>query len=322
MKKDRLLALVLVVLLSVSVLPLQAFAADAGAVVNGDFSFFAGTYSAYENFVGGYGGGKPLPDLTLDADGRLSGKPTSYSSAISIKPSSVTKNSDGSYTCLKSGSLSPNGTFALGSEGYVLYPVGVAEPTYNLPTDVVRLKYVVVDGGVMEIVYHNTTALTGNGVNQPVPTAYATTQEVLIDGIPVRFETYGLKDEKGNITNYIKLRDLASRLNGTNAQFSVGWTGDGDPTGIIAVTSGGGYQNNGSEMSTPFSGDRPYGTGPSKLMVSGKVVDVEAILLKDDNGGGYTYFKLRDLGKALDFNVSWLDGKVVINTDEPYSDAN
>ena len=30
-----------------------------------------------------------------------------------------------------------------------------------------------------------------------------------------------------------------------------------------------------------------------------------AILLTDDQGGGYTYYKLRDLGKVLNFNVGW-----------------
>lgn len=316
MKKHRLLTLALALMLIVSVLPLQAFAADAGAVVSGDFSFFAGTYTPYQDKFAGYGGGQKLPDLTLSSDGTLSGKPVAYGSAISIKPSSVTKNSDGSYTCLKSGSLSPNGTFALGSEGYVLYPVGVAEPTYNLPTDVVRLKYVVVDGGVMEIVYHNTTAPTGNGVNQPVPTAYATTQEVPIDGVPVTFETYALKDENGNLSNYIKLRDLALQLNDTDAQFSVDWNG------ATVITTGEPYEPNGSEMKTPYSGDQPYEESTAPFVVNGEPVTISAILLRDANGGGYTYYKLRDLGKALDFNVSWIDGKVVINTDEPYSDAN
>lgn len=40
-------------------------------------------------------------------------------------------------------------------------------------------------------------------------------------------------------------------------------------------------------------------------------------------GGGYTYYKLRNLGKALGFNVSWFADKgIVFNSNEPYSDAN
>ena len=34
---------------------------------------------------------------------------------------------------------------------------------------------------------------------------------------------YALKDGLGNGTNYIKLRDMAYVLNGTKAQFSVGY---------------------------------------------------------------------------------------------------
>ena len=48
---------------------------------------------------------------------------------------------------------------------------------------------------------------------------------------------------------------------------------------------------------------------------------VSSIVLTDDSGGDYTYFKLRDLGYRLEFNVSYINGQVVINTNEPYSDA-
>ena len=44
-----------------------------------------------------------------------------------------------------------------------------------------------------------------------------------------------------------------------------------------------------------------------------------AINLLDDNGGGYNYFKLRDLGIALGFNVSWTAERgVFVETDKPY----
>lgn len=150
-------------------------------------------------------------------------------------------------------------------------------------------------------------------------TAYASTQGVDVDGKTIEFPCYALKDANGNDTNYMMLRDVAHVLRGTDAQFSVGWDG---PASTITATSGGIYQNVGSEMNTPFSGNRTYTVSTSKLTVNGKIVDVTAILLKDDKGGGYTYFKLRDLGKELNFNVSWIDGGIVINTDQPYSDAN
>lgn len=147
-------------------------------------------------------------------------------------------------------------------------------------------------------------------------TAYANTQSVLLDGRSVEFQTYALKDSKGGVTNYVKLRDLAYCLNGTRAQFSVDWT-----AGQITLTSGQPYAPNGSELSTPFSGDRTYSVGKNSTVVGGAARNIASIVLTDDRGGAYTYYQLRDMGRNLGFNVSYINGQVVINTNEPYSDA-
>ncbi|NCE63791.1 hypothetical protein D1159_04150 [Pseudoflavonifractor sp. 524-17] len=130
-------------------------------------------------------------------------------------------------------------------------------------------------------------------------TAYAATQTVQVDGKAVEFQAYALKDEKGNATNYVKLRDVAYVLNGTSAQFNVGWDG------AINILPGQGYTAAGGEMQTPFSGDRSYTTSAAETRVNGSAVKLEAIELKDDKGGAYTYYKLRDLGTALGFKVDW-----------------
>ena len=128
-------------------------------------------------------------------------------------------------------------------------------------------------------------------------TAYASTQAVEVDGKKVEFQMYALKDAAGNPTNYVKLRDVAHVLNGTKAQFSVGYDGS------ISVTTGQPYADAGGEMTTPYSGDRAYRDG------------LESIILTDDAGGDYTYFKLRDLGTALGFQVDWsADRGVFLNT--------
>ena len=90
---------------------------------------------------------------------------------------------------------------------------------------------------------------------EPAQLAYASTQMVLVDGEAVEFQAYALKDEAGNDTNYVKLRDVAFVLNGTPAQFAVGWKSE---TGWVSVTTGTAYTPDGSELSTPFEGDRPY----------------------------------------------------------------
>lgn len=145
--------------------------------------------------------------------------------------------------------------------------------------------------------------------------AYASTQSVTVDGKAVNFEMYALKDAAGNPTNYIKLRDIASVVNGTKAQFEVGWNG------AVNIETGKPYTANGSEMSTPYSGDRAYTPATAVTNVNGSAAGLEAIVLTDDNGGAYTYYKLRDLGRALGFNVGWSAEKgVFVETDKPYSE--
>ncbi len=148
-------------------------------------------------------------------------------------------------------------------------------------------------------------------------TAYASTQRVTVDGKAVEFQMYALKDASGNGTNYVKLRDMAYVLNGTKAQFAVGY----DSTAkSISVTSGEAYQAAGTEMTTPYSGDRGYTGGTQTVQVNGKAVDMTAITLLDDADGGYNYFKLRDLGAALGFNVGWSkEAGVFIESDKPYA---
>lgn len=131
------------------------------------------------------------------------------------------------------------------------------------------------------------------------PAAYASSQSVLVDGEPINFQMYALKDANGNLTNYIKLRDIASLLSGTAAQFDVSWDG------AVNILSGQAYTPNGSEMTTPFSGDRAYTFATAPPKVNGKEIAMDAIVLKDDQGGAYTYYKLRDLGEALGFTVDW-----------------
>lgn len=131
------------------------------------------------------------------------------------------------------------------------------------------------------------------------PTAYASTQTVTVDGKKIEFQCYALKDAAGNDTNYIKLRDLADILNGSAAQFEVGWDGN------VTITTKTAYTKNGSEQNTPFSGNRAYKEVTAQTMVNGKAADLAAFTLTDDAGGGYTYYKLRDLGAALGFKVDW-----------------
>ena len=148
-------------------------------------------------------------------------------------------------------------------------------------------------------------------------TAYASTQTVTVDGKPVTFYAYALKDANGNDTNYIKLRDVAQILNGSAAQFQVGYDGS------ITITTKTAYTPNGSEMVQNFTGNQSYTVSTSPVTVNGQPTNLEAITLTDASGGGYTYFKLRDLGAALGFNVTWnAQTGISIDPNSPYNANN
>ncbi len=147
-------------------------------------------------------------------------------------------------------------------------------------------------------------------------TAVATTQTVEVDGRAVTFETYALLDANGFQTNYAKLRDVAYVLNGTAAQFAVDWSSEDG----VAIATGQRYTADGSEMSTPYSGDRRCQVLDETTAVDGANQAIAAIRLFDDGGNGYTYYKLRDLGSCLGFQVDWTRERgVFIDTSKLYS---
>ncbi len=150
----------------------------------------------------------------------------------------------------------------------------------------------------------------------PANTAFESTQRVSVDGKPVEFQMYALKGANGGVTNYVRLRDVAFALNGTAAQFNVDWNAG---QGIVITTKSPYTTATGTEMNAPFSGDQEYEQTNGSVLIDGKPVELAAFTLQ---GGRHTYFKLRDLGKALGFNVGWsAEQGVFIETDKPYTDA-
>lgn len=148
-------------------------------------------------------------------------------------------------------------------------------------------------------------------------TAYARTQNVWIDGTAYSYEMYALKDAENNETNYIKLRDLAVTLevlstrDDTDVHFNVGWN---KSTGAVTITTHTRYMANGSESRTPYEDDQAYTVSTAPITVDGKVADIKGIVLTDAKGGGYTYFKVRDLCEALGLTVDWTAEKGVAIT--------
>ena len=142
-------------------------------------------------------------------------------------------------------------------------------------------------------------------------TVNATSSTVFINGEATSFEAYLIDD-----SNYFKLRDLASALNGTEKQFEVGYY---NPTMAITITTNKAYTNVGGEMGK--------GDGASKtatlnedinITIDEKPVEIMAYLISENN-----FMKLRDIMKLLDVYVGYDNEtlNITIDTSKPYDDG-
>ena len=118
-------------------------------------------------------------------------------------------------------------------------------------------------------------------------------QKLSVNGINVDCEKYNIDG-----SNYFKLRDLAEALNGTDSQFEVGYDNDAK---LISITTGKAYTAVGGELS--LRGDYSSTATPSaqSIMIDGQPVSGLSVY----NIGGNNFFKLRDLGSKLGFNVGF-----------------
>ncbi|MDE6259640.1 MAG: S-layer homology domain-containing protein [Oscillospiraceae bacterium] len=96
------------------------------AVLKGDFSAFAGTYSPYSDEYSGW-----YKNLTLDKNGILTGD----SFILAIKPSSVTITENGVIRCvLEEKTELLDGEYRTSGEIYEICPIGVEYEYYNIET--------------------------------------------------------------------------------------------------------------------------------------------------------------------------------------------
>ena len=109
---------------------------------------------------------------------------------------------------------------------------------------------------------------------------------------------------------------LAFALTGTAKQFEIEWDGQAN---AIRLTTGLPYTPNGTEMTGRAIGIRYPRQTTSTIYLDGETVEFAAY-----NIDGSNYFRLRDIGRAFDFGVSW-DGAarvIAIDTNIPYETAN
>src|SRR5665648_1033894 len=138
--------------------------------------------------------------------------------------------------------------------------------------------------------------------------ATPTSSIVTVNDKAVAFDAYNI-----NGNNYFKLRDLAYTLSGTGKQFAVGWD---SANNSISLTSGNNYTSVGGEMTGKGSGSQTATLTSSRIYLNGNEVSFTIY-----NIGGNNYFKLRDIGKTFDFDVSWdgANNRILINTSESYT---
>ena len=143
----------------------------------------------------------------------------------------------------------------------------------------------------------------------PARTAVPTKDTLTVDG-----ELHEPTAYKISGSNYFLLRDVAMMLNGTPAQFSVDY--DRELRAVVIVT-GDHYISNGTELQ-----GAPQDSAKAKVSNDAVYIDGEKVELSVYKIGGANYFKIRDLGRALKFNVGYKAGTgVFIESDKEYTDA-
>lgn len=95
---------------------------------------------------------------------------------------------------------------------------------------------------------------------------------------------------------YFKLRDVANALVGTEAGFDVAWD---KAARMTVLTTGAEY------TATANTDAAAAAKAVAKLSADAVKVNDAEVVLEAYNIGGYNYYKLRELGEALGFEVTW-----------------
>ncbi len=158
------------------------------------------------------------------------------------------------------------------------------------------------DGGASSMLYSNGTylqtagrelasILTFNKVDSSDKKATKTGSQILIDGKQVDLPAYTIES-----TTYFKLRDLAYYLSDTDVSFNVGYD---SAKSAVVVNSGEAY-NKDNHIFTVNSDVASAKKATYPTYINDIRYDFTAYVI-----GGNTHYKLRDIGDALGFEVTW-----------------
>jgi hypothetical protein len=131
---------------------------------------------------------------------------------------------------------------------------------------------------------------------------------VLVNGKETAFDAYTI-----NGSNYFKLRDVAQVISGSSKQFEVTWD---NRKNAITLVSGKPYTAIGGELALGIGTKQAAALSYSTIYKDGAVVALISYSINNSN-----YFKLRDLGQAFDFDISWDGTKntILIDTTVSYT---
>lgn len=197
-------------------------------------------------------------------------------------------------------------------EGRLMYDLVISEDLKDISKDrIFSVDFTVFDKDINEIYIvenlyvifdDNAVAAEPQPQDEPeveepetavVVTATPTNSKVMVDGKDIAFEAYNID---GN--NFFKLRDLAMAINGSSKQFQVGWDGANN---AINLSTNAVYTPDGKELVISANPTAKEATlTASKIYLNGVEVQLTAY-----NIGGNNYFKLRDIGRIIDFAVTW-----------------
>ena len=145
---------------------------------------------------------------------------------------------------------------------------------------------------------------------KPFATAQPTNDKLSVDGKDATPAAYKIGG-----ANYFMLRDVAMLLNGTDAQFEISYDNEKK---AINITTGQAYTPQGYELKTiPLPNARAE-TSSDAVYIDGEKVELTAYKI-----GGANFYSIRDLGRALDFNVGWTSERgMFLETGKPYDPSN
>ncbi|NLY21212.1 MAG: hypothetical protein GXZ08_08025 [Tissierellia bacterium] len=117
-------------------------------------------------------------------------------------------------------------------------------------------------------------------------------QKVVLNDETVNVAGYMIEE-----SNYYKIRDIAAVLNNTKAKFNVSYNPEKK---TVEIVTGENYMIENADLNSSKVEAKSVMKGNQKVFINGKEANLQSYLINGNN-----YFKLRDLGKALAFEVDF-----------------